>query len=117
YEDLSLLVSDLMLDASAEDGSRVDTVTLSTIHAAKGLEWDHVVILGANDSSLPHYKVLSEGGPEGLNEERRLAYVAITRARETLLVAYPTAPAPGKEEPQEISRFIQHLAPEQRAAA
>ncbi len=117
YEDLSLLVSDLMLASNAGDHGKVDTVTLSTVHAAKGLEWDHVIMLGANDSSLPHYKVLNEGGPEGLNEERRLAYVAITRARETLLVTYPTAPAPGKEEPQEISRFINHLAPEALKAA
>lgn len=111
YQDLSLLVSDLMLDASAEDGTTVDAVTLSTVHASKGLEWDNVVVIGANDSSLPHYKVVNEGGPEGIDEERRLAYVAITRARETLLITYPTAPAPGQENEQEISRFLEHLAP------
>ena len=111
YHDLAQLVSDLMLDTTTDDGTRVEAVTLSTIHAAKGLEWDHVVLLGANDSSLPHYKVVQEGGPEGVNEERRLAYVAITRARKSLLVTYPTAPAPGREDSQEISRFLEHLAP------
>jgi len=117
YEDLSLLVSDLMLDSSTSDQGGEETVSLSTIHAAKGLEWDAVVILGASDNSLPHYRAVNEGGSEGLNEERRLAYVAITRAREMLLITYPTAPAPGQEKEQEISRFLSHLAPAEKKAA
>lgn len=117
YQDLSLLVSDLMLDSNPDDQTVTEAVTLSTIHAAKGLEYSAVTIIGANDSSLPHYRAVNEGGPEGLNEERRLAYVAITRARETLLITYPTAPAPGQEDEQEISRFIQHLAPTKKVAA
>lgn len=105
-----------MLDSNPDDQSATETVTLSTVHASKGLEWD-AVIIGANDSSLPHYRVLSEGGTEGLNEERRLTYVAITRAREMLLIIYPTAPAPNQEEEQEISRFIEQLAPADAKAA
>lgn len=117
YQDIGLLISDLMLDSNPDDQSITEAVTLSTVHAAKGLEWDNLVIIGANDSSLPHYRVVNEGGPEGLNEERRLTYVAITRARETLLITYPTAAAPGQEDEQEISRFLERLAPAKAKAA
>ncbi|MEB3414675.1 UvrD-helicase domain-containing protein [Alteriqipengyuania sp. WL0013] len=64
-------------DANAED----EKVTIMTIHAAKGLEFDHVFLPGWEDGVFPSQRALDEGGLASLEEERRLAYVAITRAR------------------------------------
>jgi len=73
----------------AERGDDQNVVTLSTLHAAKGLEWPHVVLAGVNEGLLPFVSSGSEDGemtPEHLEEERRLMYVGITRARSTLAV-------------------------------
>lgn len=64
-------------------------VTLATIHAAKGLEWDHVFLVQAAEEILPHAYAM-RGGEEEIAEERRLLYVAITRARLGLSMSYPT---------------------------
>lgn len=68
-----------------EDGLK-DAVILMTLHSAKGLEFPHVVIVGFEDGMLPSQRALEEG-PQGEEEERRLAYVGITRARESLLLS------------------------------
>ena len=61
-----------------------DKVTIMTIHAAKGLEFDTVFLAGWEEGVFPSQRALDEGGLASLEEERRLAYVAITRARRTL---------------------------------
>ena len=71
----------------AESGDDQDMVTLSTLHAAKGLEWPHVVLAGVNEGLLPFKAQDDEMTPERLAEERRLMYVGITRARTTLVVS------------------------------
>jgi DNA helicase-2/ATP-dependent DNA helicase PcrA len=71
-------VSLVMDNDAAED---VEKVTLMTIHAAKGLEFDHVFLPGWEEGVFPSQRALDEGGLPALEEERRLAYVAITRAR------------------------------------
>lgn len=78
-----------------------DGVTLSTMHKSKGLEWPAVFILGANDGTIPSKRAISEG-PESIEEERRLFYVAATRAKEQLYVSWtePKAGGSGK------SRFV-----------
>ncbi|MCA9134832.1 MAG: ATP-binding domain-containing protein, partial [Planctomycetales bacterium] len=63
---------------------RADRVTLMTIHAAKGLEFDTVFLPGLEQGLLPHKHALASADPMALEEERRLAYVAITRARRNL---------------------------------
>jgi DNA helicase-2/ATP-dependent DNA helicase PcrA len=63
-------------------------VTLSTVHSAKGGEWDVVHIIGAADGMMPSDMALRDRG--GLEEERRLFYVAVTRARNGLEINYPT---------------------------
>ena len=71
-------VSLVMDNDAAED---VEKVTIMTIHAAKGLEFDHVFLPGWEEGVFPSQRALDEGGLKSLEEERRLAYVAITRAR------------------------------------
>ena len=71
---------------------RKDTITLSTIHRAKGLEYKTVYLIGAIDGSVPHDYALESfrsGDSEPLEEERRLFYVAATRAREELFISVP----------------------------
>jgi ATP-dependent DNA helicase Rep len=73
----------------AERGDEQDVVTLSTLHAAKGLEWPHVMLAGVNEGLLP-FKASGDDAemtPERLEEERRLMYVGVTRARTTLVVS------------------------------
>ncbi len=79
------------LDTQAEDGSAddEDCVTLSTIHQAKGLEWKVVFVLSLSDGLFPHRKILERGDQNGLEEETRLFYVAVTRAEDQLYLLYP----------------------------
>ena len=71
----------------AERGDDQNVVTLSTLHAAKGLEWPHVVLVGINEGLLPFRSEDDDMTAERLEEERRLMYVGITRARSTLAVS------------------------------
>lgn len=86
YDDLEQLMADLMLDTDPSQGER-DTLSISSIHAAKGLEWPVVIVLSADDDNLPHTRARLEGA-SGIEEERRLAYVAVTRAQNELLITY-----------------------------
>jgi DNA helicase II / ATP-dependent DNA helicase PcrA len=95
YRSLNSLLSDLSLDpptdsmTDVEEGTRDDEMlTLSTIHSAKGLEWNTVIITNCLDGRFP--SVHAARDPEALEEERRLMYVAATRAKEHLIITYPT---------------------------
>ena len=73
------------------EGQNVNAVQLMTVHSAKGLEFPWVFIVGAEEGIFPHFsavKTVSEGGQGGLEEERRLMYVAITRAKERLVFTH-----------------------------
>jgi ATP-dependent DNA helicase Rep len=84
-----------------------DAVSLSTLHAAKGLEFGHVFLVGAEEGILPHQR--SEA-PEQIEEERRLLYVGITRAQRSLQISYCTKRKRGKEwQACEPSRFLKEL--------
>ena len=71
----------------ADRGDEQDVVTLSTLHAAKGLEWPHVILASINEGLLPFKSGDDEMTPERLEEERRLMYVGVTRAQHTLAVS------------------------------
>ncbi|MEO6031906.1 MAG: UvrD-helicase domain-containing protein [Burkholderiaceae bacterium] len=91
----------------AERGDQQNVVTLSTLHAAKGLEWSHVVLAGINEGLLPFRSEDDEMTPERLEEERRLRYVGITRARSTLVVSTLRRRKRGRNILQGVpSRFI-----------
>ncbi len=94
----------------AERGDDSDAVTLSTLHAAKGLEWMHVVLAGVNEGALPFATEANPITPERLEEERRLMYVGITRARQTLAVSTLKRRKRGRETVAVMpSRFIAEM--------
>ena len=94
----------------AERGDEQDVVTLSTLHAAKGLEWPHVVLAGVNEGVLPFRSEDEEMTPQRLEEERRLMYVGITRARNTLAVSTLRRRKRGREMVAGVpSRFIAEM--------
>ncbi|MBL8414046.1 MAG: UvrD-helicase domain-containing protein [Propionivibrio sp.] len=93
-----------------EDGSRPDAVQLSTLHAAKGLEFRHVFLIGVEEGVLPHRE---SQAPDKIEEERRLMYVGITRAQRSLHLSYCERRKQGRELiPCEPSRFIAEMGKE-----
>lgn len=89
YSTLDQMLAEVALDPpdrEDEDGGR-DWITLSTIHSAKGLEWDAVFVLSLKDGLFPGARALED--PDQLEEERRLFYVAVTRARRHLYLLRP----------------------------
>ena len=82
YETLEEFLEHVSLVMDRDNNDTTETVTIMTIHAAKGLEFDHVFLAGWEDGVFPSQRSMDEGGTQSLEEERRLAYVAITRARQ-----------------------------------
>ncbi|MDZ7747838.1 MAG: UvrD-helicase domain-containing protein [Halofilum sp. (in: g-proteobacteria)] len=108
--DLAAIVSRLtlmdMLDR-ADDEDAGDCVSLMTLHAAKGLEFPHVFVAGMEEEVLPHRSSLAE---DRLNEERRLAYVGVTRAQRSLTLTFAEKRRRwGEEVTCEPSRFLEEL--------
>ena len=94
----------------AERGDDQNVVTLSTLHAAKGLEWRHVFLAGINEGLLPFRGDDEEASAARLEEERRLMYVGITRARETLAVSTLRRRKRGREMVAAVpSRFVAEM--------
>jgi ATP-dependent DNA helicase Rep len=94
----------------AERGDEQDQVVLSTLHASKGLEWPHVILVGVNEGLLPFKADAEEMTPERLEEERRLMYVGITRAQKTLVVSTLRRRKKGRETVAGVpSRFIAEM--------
>ncbi len=111
-EDMTLsdLVARLTLSGILDKGDQEnpgDLVSLMTVHAAKGLEFPHVFIVGMEEGLLPHHQSQSDAGVE---EERRLAYVAMTRARQTLTFSFVDRRKRGGEVIScEPSRFLKEM--------
>ena len=108
-----------LLSTISEREQDQNVVTLSTLHASKGLEWPHVMLIGVNEGLLPfkldddegRQQKVSEGVLERLQEERRLMYVGITRAQRSLAVSWTKRRKKGREMvAAQPSRFIAEMA-------
>jgi len=108
---LESFLEEIALDADREEEMETgDAVTLITMHSCKGLEFKSVYIVGMEDGLLPHARSKLEGT---LDEERRLFYVALTRAMQTLSISHCTGRKKyGVLTPCQPSRFLQDLPPE-----
>ncbi|WP_446664690.1 ATP-dependent DNA helicase UvrD2 [Flexivirga sp. B27] len=102
------LVVELDRRAAEQHAPTVEGVTLASLHAAKGLEWDAVLLIGCSDGLLPFS--LAEG-QQAIEEERRLTYVGLTRARKHLLLSWAAARNPGGRASRRPSRFLDAAAP------
>ena len=107
------LVAELRQRADARHPPVVQGVTLASLHAAKGLEWDAVFLVGLADGTLPISHALAHGpDSEPVEEERRLLYVGITRARTHLALSWALARTPGGRQSRRPSRFLNGIAPQ-----
>ncbi|MBC2885917.1 UvrD-helicase domain-containing protein [Ochrobactrum sp. CM-21-5] len=84
YESLRGFLEHVALVMDAEKNEDMDAVNIMTLHSAKGLEFETVFLPGWEEGLFPHQRALDEGGRSGLEEERRLAYVGLTRAKKNL---------------------------------
>jgi DNA helicase-2/ATP-dependent DNA helicase PcrA len=113
FLDLRALVAELRQRADSRHPPVVQGVTLASLHAAKGLEWDAVFLVGLADGTLPISHAIAHGADsEAVEEERRLLYVGITRARMHLALSWALARAPGGRQGRRPSRFLSGIAPQ-----
>src|ERR1035437_3870130 len=104
---LTDVVHELDERAAAQHAPTVEGVTLASLHAAKGLEWDCVFMVGCSDGLIP---ISMAEGPEAVQEERRLMYVGLTRARHELRLSWSGARNPGGRASRRPSRFLEEAA-------
>ncbi|GAA1262127.1 ATP-dependent DNA helicase UvrD2 [Kitasatospora nipponensis] len=106
--DLAAYVAELDGRAAAQHAPAVEGVTLASLHAAKGLEWDAVFLVGLSEGTLP---IIYAKTDEQLEEERRLLYVGVTRARVHLSLSWALSRSPGGRASRKPSRFLDGLRP------
>ena len=110
--DLRAVVLDLEERSAAQHAPAVAGVTLASLHAAKGLEWEAVFLVGLSEGLLPISLAETDAA---VAEERRLLYVGITRARRHLQLSYARARTPGGRQSRSVTRFLEDLWPEHDA--
>ncbi|MGE3818495.1 MAG: ATP-dependent helicase [Isosphaeraceae bacterium] len=119
YQSLERMIAELLLAGdiygmdTVEGGEPADSLVLSTIHQAKGLEWSRVFIPRLIEDGFPHYRALGE--PGGEEEERRIFYVAVSRAMDELYLTYPMTVSRGGRGPNVLtrpSRFLTEIPPD-----
>ena len=112
YPSLPAFMEHVSLVMDKDDITADNKVMLITLHSAKGLEFDAVFLPGWEENLFPHQRCLDEGGAEALEEERRLAYVAITRAKQKLYISMAhNRRVYGQWQTNLPSRFINELPP------
>lgn len=110
FDNLQNFLEHVSLVMENEQNKHTDKISLMTLHAAKGLEFDTVFLPGWEEGLFPHQRSLDEAGSEGLEEERRLAYVGITRAKKRALVTFAASRRLfGQWQSALPSRFIDEL--------
>ena len=111
---LSAFLEEVALVADIDGVDKDDNkVLLMTIHSAKGLEFSHVYLAGMEDGVFPSYMTITSDDPMDIEEERRLAYVGITRAKEDLTISYAKARMlRGETQYNPVSRFVKEIPPE-----
>jgi DNA helicase-2/ATP-dependent DNA helicase PcrA len=112
--DLAAFVEDLDRRAAEQHAPAASGVTLATFHAAKGLEWDAVFCTGVQDGTVP---ITYADRDATVEEERRLLYVGVTRARRDLSISWAAARNPGQAARRQPSRFLAPLLPDREVAA
>ncbi|WP_104818217.1 ATP-dependent DNA helicase UvrD2 [Kitasatospora sp. MMS16-BH015] len=106
--DLAAYVTELDARAAAQHAPAVEGVTLASLHAAKGLEWDAVFLVGLTEGTLP---IIYAKTDEQVEEERRLLYVGVTRARVHLTLSWALSRSPGGRASRKPTRFLDGLRP------
>ena len=106
---LGTLAAELDQRAEAQHAPTVEGVTLASLHAAKGLEWDAVFLVGLTDGTLP---IQHAETPEEIEEERRLFYVGVTRARTRLALSWALSRTENGRRTRRRSRFLTGIAPD-----
>jgi DNA helicase-2/ATP-dependent DNA helicase PcrA len=105
---LAGFVAELDRRAAEQHAPVAEGVTLATLHAAKGLEWDAVFLTGVHEGTIP---IVYAEGPAAIEEERRLLYVGMTRARKQLALSWSLSRNPGSRSLRKPSRFLTGLRP------
>jgi DNA helicase-2/ATP-dependent DNA helicase PcrA len=113
--DLPRYLSELDQRAEAQHPPTVEGVTLASLHAAKGLEWQAVFLVGLVDGTLPIQH--ADDDQAAIEEERRLLYVGVTRAKEHLWLSWSLSRAPGGRRGRRRSRFLYGLIPDTHPTA
>ncbi|MBE1580018.1 ATP-dependent DNA helicase UvrD2 [Amycolatopsis roodepoortensis] len=113
--DLPRFVAELEQRATAQHPPTVEGITLASLHAAKGLEWDAVFLVGLAEGTMPILH--ADGDDAAIEEERRLFYVGVTRARVHLSLSWALARTSGNRRNRRRSRFLYGLIPEDHPAA
>ncbi|UEX90788.1 DNA helicase PcrA [Staphylococcus ratti] len=111
-EEQSLInfLTDLSLVADVDEANLEDGVTLMTMHSAKGLEYPVVFIIGLEESIFPHIRAIKSDGDHEMEEERRISYVAITRAEEELYLTHASSRTLyGRSQSNPRSRFLNEI--------
>lgn len=112
--DLAAFADDLERRAESAHAPTADGVTLATLHAAKGLEWDAVFCAGMHEGMMPS---VHADTPAAVEEERRLFYVGVTRARRWLTVSWAASRKPGGRGSRGPTRFLDAVLPREQAVA
>jgi DNA helicase-2/ATP-dependent DNA helicase PcrA len=113
FENLQGFLEHVSLVMENEAATAEDKITLMTLHGAKGLEFDTVFLPGWEEGLFPHQRALDEGGSSALEEERRLAYVGLTRARKRAIISFAAnRRIYGNWQSAIPSRFIDELPPD-----
>jgi DNA helicase-2/ATP-dependent DNA helicase PcrA len=113
YESLRSFLEHVALVMDTEQNAEMDAVSIMTLHSAKGLEFETVFLPGWEEGLFPHQRALDEGGRSGLEEERRLAYVGVTRAKKNLHLWFVSnRRIHGLWQSTIPSRFLDELPPE-----